>query len=232
MKEGIFYGVSVGPGDPELMTRKAVRVIEECGVIVAPMTKGEKTLALDITRGAADLSRKEIVPVEFLMTRDREAQRQRHMEIAEQIAGYLRGGQDVAMLNLGDVSIYSTFSYIHQLIVQQGFETEIIPGVTSFCAVAAKLKTSLTTMAEPLTIIPASHGQTEAALATPGTKVLMKAGRALGEVKEALQQAGLYGRAMLVKNCGLPEEQVCRNMDEAGDDMGYFATIVVGGEKE
>ena len=110
MKEGIFYGVSVGPGDPELMTRKAVRVIEECGVIVAPMTKGEKTLALDIARGAANLSRKEIVPIEFLMTRDREAQRQRHMEIAEQIAGYLRGGQDVTMLNLGDVSIYSTFS--------------------------------------------------------------------------------------------------------------------------
>lgn len=232
MKTGKFFGVSVGPGDPKLMTLKAMEVIEQCQVIVAPMTKGEKTLALDIARGAVDLSQKQIVTAEFLMTRDRGLQRKRHQEISQDVMAYLRQGKDAAMLNLGDVSVYSTFHYIHKIIAEQGFETEIVPGVTSFCAVAAKLRASLTTMNEPLTIIPASHGRTREALAARGTKALMKAGKSLGQVKEELKEAGLYERAMLVKNCGLPDEEICRSMDEAGDDMGYFSTILVGGEQE
>ncbi len=112
MEQGIFYGVGVGPGDPELLTVKALRTIERCPVIAAPETRGEKTLALDIARQAVNLEGKTILPLQFLMTRDKQALDQSHRQQAQKIIAYLEQGVDVAMLNLGDVSIYSTFSYI------------------------------------------------------------------------------------------------------------------------
>ena len=107
-KKGVFYGVGIGPGDPELLTLKAVRVLESCHVIAAPKTKSEQMLALDIASAAVDLSDKEIVPLFFTMERDKERQRAAHLEAADRLESYLANGQDVAMLNLGDVSIYAT----------------------------------------------------------------------------------------------------------------------------
>ena len=141
MEKGIFYGISVGPGDPELLTRKAVRVMEECKVIATPQTKGENTLALDIASAAVDMSGKTILPIRFLMTKDKDALQKSHEEAADEIAAWLDKGEDVGMLNLGDVSIYSTFSYIHEILKARGYETVVIPGVPSFCAVAARLHT-------------------------------------------------------------------------------------------
>lgn len=222
-----FYGVSVGPGDPELLTIKAVNAIKNCPVIAAPQTKGEKTLALDIARSAVDLTDKIILPLHFLMSKDPLALQAQHAQSAKLVMEHLAAGRNVAMLNLGDVSIYSTFSYIAQLIEQAGWPVEIIPGVPSFCAVAAKLHTSLTTMQQPLHIIPASHGNLEEALALPGTRVLMKSGRAMPKVKKALKQANLYEKASLVYNCGLPDEKVCKKLEDSEEQMGYFTTIVV-----
>ena len=121
MEKGTFYGVGVGPGDPELITLKAVRAIERCPVIAAPETRGEKTLALDIARGAVDLTGKTILRMQFLMTRDKQALEESHRRQARQIMEHLDAGRDVAMLNLGDVSIYSTFSYILEIVLEQGY---------------------------------------------------------------------------------------------------------------
>jgi len=227
MKTGILYGVSVGPGDPELMTLKAVRTLERCACVAVPRTAGEKTLALDIASGATDLRGKEILPLEFPMTRDREALRRSHRAAAGLIESRLAAGTDVAMLNLGDVSVYSTFAYVMELILADGYEVEMIPGVPSFCAVAAVLKTGLTEMNLPLHIIPASGMPVAEALALPGTKVLMKTGKSMPAVRAALREAGLENKAQLVQNCGLPNEKVCRAPDEAGDDISYFTTIIV-----
>ncbi len=227
---GKFYGVSVGPGDAELLTLKAVRVIEACDVVASPSTKGENMLAFNIAKGAVNMDGKEILPLEFLMTRDKNAQHARHVELAKSIAKKLDENKNVAMLNLGDASLFSTFSYILAIVDEMGYDSEVVPGVTSFCAIAAKLKVSLTSMNEPLHIIPASHGCTEETLNMRGSKVLMKAGKGLGEVKRELKKAGLYEKASLISDCGLESERVCRSLDEADDDMGYFATIVVRGE--
>ena len=227
MEKGTFYGVGVGPGDPELITLKAVRAIERCPVIAAPETRGEKTLALDIARGAVDLTGKTILRMQFLMTRDKQALEESHRRQARQIMEHLDAGRDVAMLNLGDVSIYSTFSYILEIVLEQGYRAEVVAGVPSFCAVAALLQQSLTEMSHPLHIIPADHGSLEENLALPGTKVLMKTGKALPQVREALRRQGLYEKASLVQNCGLPTQVVCHSLDEARDDIGYFTTIVV-----
>ena len=134
---GVLYGVSVGPGDPELMTLKAVRCLEKCPVIAAPQTAGGRMLALDIARGAVGLDGKTILPLRFAMSRDPEMLRASHEEAARAVKEYLDSGQDVAMLNLGDVSVYATFGYLQEILEAEGYKTVRIPGVPSFCAAAS-----------------------------------------------------------------------------------------------
>lgn len=227
MKKGVLFGVGVGPGDPELMTVKAIKTIENCPCIAAPQTGGEKTLALDIASKAVNIEGKEIINLPFLMSRDEKAVSENHREQARLIKTRLDAGLDVAMLNLGDVSIYSTFSYIMDILEDEGCEVLMIPGVPSFCAVAAALKTGLTSMNKPLHIIPAGGMSLDEAFSLPGTKVLMKTGRAMPEVKAAVASRGLGEKVMLVQNCGLENEKICRDFKEAEDDISYFTTMIV-----
>lgn len=227
--KGTLYGVSVGPGDPELLTFKAMRVMRRCPVIAAPQTKSGEMLALDIARQAVDLSRKVIVPLHFTMSHDEEERRRAHQAAAEILRGYLDAGQDVAMLNLGDVSVYATFGYLQTILQEQGYQTAMVAGVPSFCAVAARLNQPLTGgMDTPLTIAPGSI-PLEEILATPGAKVLMKSGRQLPKVLDTLEKEGLLEQSSLVCNCGLPEEQVWDDLKQERPEgsAGYFATILV-----
>lgn len=230
MSKGIFYSVGVGPGDSELMTLKAVRVLESCPVVAAPQTKSGEMLALSIAQGAASLEGKIILPLQFTMSRDRAQQHAAHLEAVHLVREHLDAGRDVAMLNLGDVSIYATASYLLRILQQEGYETRMIPGVTSFCAVAARLNTSLTDMNTPLHIVPGSSQEAlDATLSLSGTKVLMKSGRQLPGVLEELRTTGQLERSSMVCNCGLPDEQVYENLSQfpAQQQAGYFATIVV-----
>lgn len=228
-KKGILYGVSVGPGDPELLTLKGVKVIESCPVIAAPETNGKNTLALDIARGAVNLEGKKIIELPFLMTRDKKARDENHGMLAEKLKAELLEGNDIALLNLGDVSIYSTFSYMMEIIQAQGFEVIMIPGVPSFCAVAATLGISLTTMDSPLHILPASSGSNMDSLKLEGTKVLMKTGKSMPEVRREIIESGLSDVTKMVQNCGLPNQIICHKIHEARDEISYFTTIVVKG---
>ncbi len=227
-RKGMFYGVSVGPGDPELLTVKAIRLLERVPVIAAPQTKSGAMLAYDIARQAVDLSEKTVVPLQFTMERSESKLRAAHAAAADAVAEYLECGQDVAMLNLGDVSIYATYSYLMEILNQRGYETCMIPGVPSFCACAARLGISLTEMHQPLHIAPGSI-EIDGILEMPGTKILMKSGKQLPKVLRALDDAGLRDRSAMVRSCGLPEEAVYPNLAEFpdGEQAGYFATIVV-----
>ena len=227
---GVLYGVSAGPGDPELMTLKAVRCLGKCPVIAAPQTAGGRMLALDIARSALGeaLDGKTIVPLYFAMSRDPAALAASHEKAAAAVRQYLDAGQDVAMLNLGDVSVYATFGYLQEILEAEGYKTVRIPGVPSFCAAAARLGQPLTGgMEAPLTIAPGRHAAE--VLAAPGTKVLMKSGRQLPETLAALAEAGLLGRSAMVCNCGLPDEEVWPDLSacDASRPAGYFATIIV-----
>ena len=228
MKKGVFYGVGVGPGDPELMTLKAVRVLKRCPVIAAPRTKSGEMLALDIASAAVDLGEKTILPLYFSMERDKVVQHAAHLAAAEAVRAHLDEGRDVAMLNLGDVSIYATYSYLMEILKDQGYETVMVPGVPSFCAVAARLGVSLTEMNGPLHIAPGSMALDEV-LDQPGTKVLMKSGRQMPAVLDALAARDALGKSMLVQNCGLPEETVYADLSQSRPDgkHGYFSTVIV-----
>lgn len=225
---GILYGVSVGPGDPELMTLQAVRRLQSCPVIAAPQTKSGQMLALEIAQGAVDLTGKTIVPLHFPMSRNGDTLREAHTRAAEMLRHHLDAGQDVAMLNLGDVSVYATFGYLQEILQAEGYETRMLAGVPSFCASAARLNQPLTAgMGEPLTIAPG--GSADEVLDNAGSKVLMKTGRQLPQTLAVLAAHGKLEHSAMVCNCGLPNEEVWPDLSqyEAARPAGYFATILV-----
>ena len=220
--KGTFYGVSVGPGDPELMTLQAVRLIRQCPVLAAPQTASGQMLALDIARNALGEA------LDGKTIRDPAALAASHEKAAAAVRQYLDAGQDVAMLNIGDVSIYATFGYLQEILQAGGYATAMAAGVPSFCAAAARLNVPLTGgMDTPLTIAPG--GWTDRVLEMPGTKVLMKAGRQLPVLLDTLQQADKLKKSALVCNCGLPDERVYPDLslERPQEQAGYFATVLV-----
>ena len=231
VKKGVCYGVGVGPGDPELITLKAVRILERCPVIAAPQTKSGETLALDIVRGAVKLEGKTILPLYFTMDRDKALLHAAHEKAADAIQAHLDAGEDVAMPNLGDVSIYATWGYLMDILQRRGCETAMVPGVPSFCAAAARLNATLVSWGSPLHVIPVGKGPVAPLVDQPGGKVLMKAGRGLSELKQALAATGQLDRAALVEDCGLPTERVCADWEHMPEDVGYFATVIVKEEQ-
>ena len=110
-----------------------------------------------------------------------------------------------------------------------GYGTEIVSGIPSFCAVAARLNTGLVEKAEPLHVIPASY-QIEDALKLSGTKVLMKAGKKMKKVKEQL--LGMQAEGMMIENCGMPDEKIYRNIEEIPETAGYYSLIIIKEKSE
>lgn len=227
MQKGILYGISTGPGDPELMTIKAWRILQQIHVIAAPRTRGTNSMALDIVKEMMDLSDKEICYLDFIMTKDMDVLRATRIKQAEQIEKYLEQGVDVAMLNIGDASLYGTFCYVRDILVERGYEAITVPGVTSFCAAAAVLGQSLTTREQPLTILPGTHMTLDEELDRPGTKVIMKSGRTLSQIKGILEEKGLTAQTSMAVNCGLPDERIYTDIRQSREEEGYFATLLV-----
>lgn len=221
---GILYGVGVGPGDPELMTLKAVRLIRETKVIVCPGVEAKETVAYKIAvQAVPELSEKTLVPVNMPMTHDREEMNRNHDRAAELLAEYLEKGENVVFLTLGDPTVYSTYLYVQKRVAARGFQTELVSGITSFCAAAARTNTPLVEWNEQLHVLPAVH-KLEEPLTLPGSYVLMKSGRKMKEVKEMLAKSGRT--VVMVENCGMEGEHIYRGVEEIPDDAGYYSLII------
>ena len=224
MKTGTLYGIGIGPGDPELLTLKAVRQIRECAVIAVPGKSPKDSVAYRIAvQAVPEIENKKLVAVDMPMTKNRAALDAFFQAGADMLEEYLRAGEDVAFLTLGDVTIYSTYLYLYPRIQERGYATAMINGIPSFCAAAARLNEGLAVGAEEIHIIPATY-QTERSLAFPGTKVLMKAGRQMEKVKELLKGADLT--VSMVENCCMEGERVCRSLEEIGETPGYYSLII------
>lgn len=232
MTKGILYGVGAGPGDPELMTVKAVRTVERCPVIALPQSGRGECTAYEIAKEAVPaLEKKEKLLLSMPMTRDQDTLLESWREAADQIARKLDLGQDVAFLTLGDPAVYSTYLYLHRLVEKMGYEARMIPGVPSFCAAAARLGWGLCENRQPLHVLPASYDGTEEALSLPGTKVLMKAGSSAAEVMDALGKRGLRSRTGLVVNCGMAGEKAYQSLETTPEEQGYFSLYIVKEEE-
>ena len=225
MKKGKLHGVSVGPGDPELLTYKAVHVIEQADVVAVPNIGHKRQTAYAIAE--EHLHGKELLDCSTPMTKDRAVVEAAYVKIADDLCGFLDAGKDVAYLCLGDIAIYSTYIYVHDIVVGRGYEAEIIPGVSSFSAVAAKLGVALCEGPERLLVAPVMAADVDDILDVRANKVFMKSGKAVHELRDKLAERGQLEHASMVANCGLPDEKVFERLADIDDDGDYFSVVIV-----
>ena len=221
----IFYGVGVGPGDPELLTLKALRMMREADILAVPGRDRDSSLAYRIALGAdRSLADKECLCIPMPMTKDAKKLDASHTEGAKRICEQLAAGKSVAFLTLGDPTVYSTYLYLQKRVKQAGYRTQIVNGIASFLAAAAAFDIGLVEQRDQLHIIPSTYG-VEQALELSGTKVLMKAGKQMGAVKAAVSQTAddIY----MIENCGMENERMIYGAQELPEDAGYYSLIIV-----
>lgn len=229
MQKGTLYGVSVGPGDPELLTLKAVRLLREADVIAVPDSGNGKNTALAIVAEWA--SEDKLQYFHTPMIRDKLKLQENYNEISIEIAKLLDAGKNVAFITLGDATIYSTYSYIYSILTARGYDAKFIPGVPSFCAAAAALGIPLCEGNEMLHVIPASHDSTEAGMCLSGNKVFMKAGRHLKQLQDKLGQMPQL-HASMAERCGMDDELLIPNISTFEGEASYFTVVIAKERKE
>jgi precorrin-2/cobalt-factor-2 C20-methyltransferase len=211
-KTGTLYGIGVGPGDPDLITLKAVKILKRVDVVfAAASTKNLHSLAMSIARPHIP----EATPVELLhfpMTRDRSATRRAWEANARRLVSVLETGRDAAFLTLGDSLTYSTFGYLMQHVQAAAphIEVQTVPGITSYQAAASRLNTPLVEGEGALMVVSGANGgeRLRSLSRKPETVVFLKAYRNLKDICAAIGESGQYPHCAAVKNCGQPNEEV------------------------
>lgn len=222
--KGVLYGVGVGPGDKKLLTILAVETLKNADIIVVPDTGGEK-VALNIVREY--IEGKRLMYCSMPMTRDAKKLKDSHESSAQMICDELDKGLKLAFITIGDPTIYSTYMYVHRLVIEKGYEAQIINGIPSFCAVAAKLGISLCDGKDALHIIPASYEGVDELLSLNGNKVLMKSGKSIMEIKDKLKENNLLDKAKMVECCFQENEKIYHDLESVKGENSYFSIIVV-----
>ena len=229
--KGKLVGVSVGPGDPDLMTIAAVKAIEAADVIATPNIGHKRQTALGIA--AEYVGDKELLDCSTPMVRSMEERQSAYDDNARKICEMLDTGRNVAYLCLGDIGVYASYAPVHERVLAAGYEAEIIPGVTSFSATAARLGKVLCEGKERLLIIPVMAGDVDEILDVKANKVFMKSRHEVLELRDKLAARGELEYASMVANCGLPDEKVFHHLaDITEDDADYFSVVIVKEPKE
>jgi len=231
-KQGAFWGIGLGPGDPELITLKARRLIEEADCIVVPKSKrAGESLAREIARPF--VAGKPVLEYEFPMCREVRELVPYWEKAAEEIARRVRCGEQVVFLTLGDCLTYSTYCYVLQVLRERLPASLIhsVPGVTSFAAAAAASNFSLGERDERIAIVPVPRGDltpVRRALEEYDTVVLMKVAKQLPAVVRLLQEMGLDRCAVFASHVTQPEEYITRDMASLLEgEEGYLSVILV-----
>jgi precorrin-2/cobalt-factor-2 C20-methyltransferase len=228
----MLYGVGVGPGDPELLTLKAQRLISQVPVVFVPISRqGERSVAMDIAQHCLDPNKQEIVFLLFPMSRRPAVLQEAWSEAAAKIAGRLKAGQDGAFLTEGDPGLYSTFAYVLERLRSclPELRVEIVPGVSSINAAAARSLTPLATGDESIAVVTGAHmDKLKAALRNHNTVVILKVKPAYDRILDMLEQEGLAGQAVLVERATSEGERVVEDIKSLrGQEMDYFSLLIV-----
>ena len=229
---GRLYGIGVGPGDPELLTLKAHRILQQVPLVCVPQaTTSGDSLALGIVRKFLNPDAQEIMRISFPTNNERGAS-EVWRSAAFRIAERLKEGQDAAFITEGDPMLYSTFSYVLKNIRADypDVPVEIVPGVSSVMAAAASAETPLVTHGQSLAVLPASYGigGLREAIANHDTVVLMKVNRAMIQALTELDNLSLTGKSIYVKRATTDREQVVHDLKQlAADDLDYFSLLIV-----
>ncbi len=226
--KGKLFGIGAGPGDPELLTLKAVNVMQRCDVIATPKAGNAESTVFSIVEKY--VAGKELFECAFAMEKDMKKRKEARQLAASHIIKLLDQGKYVGFVTLGDPTTYSTYMYVHEIIVSMGYDTEIVPGITSYTAAAAAFGTALCEDEEILTIIPARHSENiDALLDYPGNKVFMKSGENLALVLEKLKKHGSRKRTKIAYHVTMDDERLYNSLEdyEKSQEAGYLTVAIV-----
>ena len=230
MKSKLF-GIGTGPGDPELLTIKAVNTIKNCDIIAVPEAGNDRT-AFSIVEKY--LEGKELLECRFAMVHDQAKRIESRQSVADSITGILETGKDVGFITLGDPTTYSTYMYVHKIVVGRGYDAEIIPGITSYAAAAAAFGDALCEGSEALTLL-SGHGENiELLLDRPGTKVIMKSGASFAQVLDRLKQRGHADRVKIACRVTMGNQRLYESIEEyeKSAEADYFTVAIVKGIRD
>lgn len=224
---GTLYGVGLGPGDPELLTLKAHRLISSAKVISFPAPDTGPSFARSIAAGYFPEGVREI-PIVIPMRESRFPAKEIYDRAAEEIAEVLDAGTDVITLCEGDPFFYGSYMYVFERLSAR-YPTEIVPGVTSLTACAAALRRPLTSRMDVLTVIPGTLADDDIRRRIDSAQsiAIMKVGRHIGRLKALLEDLGLTGSAGYVERASLGEQKVMPLADFTGDKAPYFSMILI-----
>ena len=227
-----IHAVGVGPGDPELLTRKAEQVLRRADVILAPVSNpSEASVALETIREFIDEERQQIIVHQFPMTADRSRLIPAWQEAARLIAGHAEAGREVAFITIGDPLFYSTFIYLLRILREQWphLPLEIVPGISSINAAAAQASLPLVEAEEKMAVVPATAGieQIATALARFETVVLLKVKPLYGEIMQLLLKTGRANSTVFVERVGSPRQKILTDFTEISTHSPDYLSLLI-----
>ena len=224
-----FFGIGIGPGDKELITLKAVRVLSNIDVVILPEARKDTgSTAYGIAKEHINPMAK-LITCEFPMVKDKDAFTRAGKEAADIITEYVSKGYNTAFLTLGDPSIYSTCQYIIRAL-SSDIEVETIPGITSFCAAAAMTNRVLVEGDEILSIIPATceyEMMSRVAKDSPGV-VIMKLFNHGDKAVRLLKENNMIENSVIVKKCGMVDCKVSSDIEKSLEEEKQYLSIILG----
>ena len=231
MEYGTLYGIGVGPGDPELITLKAVKILRRVSVVFAAASpKNSHSLAEKIVSPHLNGSIP-IVRLDFPMTRDKKKLTTAWEGNARQVMDTLKRGRDAALITLGDPMTYSTFGYLMRTIKETApdIPMEIIPGITSYHAGSASAGLVLAEGEESFTVISGSLGaeKLKEAIDHTDTVVMLKVYRNYREIMDTLNQLDLTDRSVLISRCGLADEVIIEDVKDRDDAIPPYLSLLI-----
>lgn len=227
---GTLYGIGVGPGDSGLITKKAIDIIKDIDVIIAPISKmGKKSKAFQIAKPHLK-ENVESVELEFPMIdldSEQDILRAKWKENAEVIAKLLEEGKNLAFLTLGDPMVYSTYSYIIPYLETIGIKPVTIPGITSFCASSAELGVPIVQGNETFCVLTqiTSMEEFERYKDLFENILVMKPLSSRETINKAIQKYDLYDKVYAISNCGDEKQEITRGLIK--EDISYFTIILI-----
>lgn len=237
--KGKLYGLGVGPGDPELITLKALRLLKSAPVVAYHAAKGKKGNALTIVETYLS-SEQTLVPLIYPVTTEKlpahmdyeQIVSDFYAEITATIASHLNAGRDVAVIAEGDPFFYGSFMYIHDRLAEK-YDTEVVPGVCSVLGAAAVLGAPLVYRNQTLSILSGVMSAEELKTRLAGTEAaaIMKLGKNLDKVRDVLTELGLMDRALYVERATMQNQRIAPLAEVSGSDCPYFSIILVPGSK-
>lgn len=230
-KTGTLYGIGVGPGDPELITLKALKVLQRTPHIFASTSsKNSYSLALNIVRSHLNGARVEHLP--FPMTREPEVLQEAWDNNARRVLDVLAAGSDAAFITLGDPLTYSTFGYLLKTLKRLDPTVQVvtIPGITSYHAAAALTQTPLSEGEESFFVVSGARGSANLREVIDKTDniVLLKTYRHSDDILATLEEMGLTDQAVCISRAGLDGETVVQDLRELkGRSLPYLSMIII-----